>query len=419
MFEPSSSPASAEESESNESTNVCRMAALSSILAPASNPLRGLERELISLGFADDIFATAQPRMRYDVREVAREAAQRRLLESVSRVVLWETFNASPNAANAYDMLLTVLESSLERESTAAAVAIARDLLDRGAGPVLLSWVPGNQPEFFGELPNLFPENSIDGVWDPAIWQEIVQGLNARVFDDPLERVRWLVAVRLQLALLSGDHITRSLASTCFMLDDPAIPGDKEPVASAPGRANVSTMIHGTNAWQGTWWRPGQGDFHDFVLNGVRRDLYQGGARFGWNGYLRDAHRTLAARDLRDWARDLAPYGLHSVFAHSYGADVAAKAWLEGLQVDELVLLSAPVNAAVRVAAAGIAHVVDVRLPFDPVLAGARLFQAVTQWLPHMANVSEVLLAWSLDHSASHSPSVWLAQDVAARGDLV
>jgi len=111
----------------------------------------------------------------------------------------------------------------------------------------------------------------------------------------------------------------------------------------------------------------------------------------------------------------VAPHGLQSVFAHSYGGEVASRAVVRGARVEELVLLSVPATSHVEAAADTGVRVVDVRLRFDPVLALAR----TRQRLQSRRTVTPVYLnRWCLDHGASHREDVWQAEDVARRGRI-
>ncbi|MGW1617170.1 hypothetical protein ACWCQZ_49140 [Streptomyces sp. NPDC002285] len=173
-------------------------------------------------------------------------------------------------------------------------------------------------------------------------------------------------------------------------------------------------MIHGTWGWKGDWWRP-EADFHQFILSQHRRNLYNRGARFSWSGMYRASHRDRAAVDFCEWANDLASAGLQTVFAHSYGGEVAARAILKGARLSELVLLSVPATRYVKEAVGrSNLRVVDVRLRFDPVLALARTRQKIQH-----SNVTPVVLRdWRLGHGATHKRQVWLAEDVAGQGGL-
>ncbi|WP_223163353.1 hypothetical protein, partial [Mycolicibacter arupensis] len=61
-----------------------------------------------------------------------------------------------------------------------------------------------------------------------------------------------------------------------------------------------------------------------------------------------------------------------------------------------------------------IARLIDIRLPFDPVLA----LELRRQRIPLNRNVIRVLTSWRLDHAATHKESVWLADDIAAQAQL-
>ncbi|MGW0886562.1 alpha/beta hydrolase [Streptomyces sp. NPDC002671] len=177
----------------------------------------------------------------------------------------------------------------------------------------------------------------------------------------------------------------------------------------------MSTIIHGTWGWKGNWWYPGQGGFHNFILTNHRPNLYPGGAAFAWSGAYQAGHRRRAAVRFHDWAGELASGGLQTVFGHSYGGEVAARAVLAGTSVDQLVLLSSPATHQVEAAATTGLQVVDVRLPFDPVLGLARTRQRMTT----RPNVTPVLLSkWRLDHGATHKERVWRKENVAQRGGI-
>ncbi|WP_327089195.1 hypothetical protein OIE66_00825 [Nonomuraea sp. NBC_01738] len=187
-----------------------------------------------------------------------------------------------------------------------------------------------------------------------------------------------------------------------------------------PPEEAVSTMIHGTWGWRGGWWRPRSGDFHTFILNSHRPNLYSGGATYSWSGRYNVGDRRLAVSDFCAWAGEpaVAGQGIQTLFAHSYGGEVAVRAALAGAQVSELVLLSVPVNRHIRKVITdrpGI-RVVDVRLRLDPVLALAR---NIRQRVPPGPNVASVLLKfWRLDHGATHKEHVWKKEAIAELGQI-
>ncbi len=77
--------------------------------------------------------------------------------------------------------------------------------------------------------------------------------------------------------------------------------------------------------------------------------------------------------------------------------------------------MSVPATNPVEAAAASGVRVVDVRLPFDSVLALAGTRQRLTA----RSNVTEVLLdQWRYDHGATRNEDVWRQDDVARRGGI-
>jgi hypothetical protein len=212
---------------------------------------------------------------------------------------------------------------------------------------------------------------------------------------------------RLERSLVSPDPIARSLANAALLrtVRDETPPSTAGAPVSAP--TTVSIMVHGTRGFRGDWWRP-PGEFHGYIRQGLRPDLYSDGKRFTWTGNLSAKDRKMAGAYLVEWE----PKGLHAVFAHSYGGEVAARAIVAALPVQELVLLSSVVNGHVVAALSRCPLVIDVRLRFDPVLAIA----GSAQRLPERDNVAVVLFRrWNLDHSATHSTKAWLSEGVLGR----
>ena len=357
--------------------------------------------------------------------------------ENASRVSHWETMGETSDPKWAIAFLVDVLGSQLERESAAAAAALWRQtggllgprsrrwpifyrLWDRFRGP----WKAEPLIPAWWDYPLtdlLIDADELDAIpWDPEEWTRIYRqwAIGADDPDRTILTLSFLSGLRISRALRSPDAVTRSLAAAALLpeISPNSADGPSSSTAplDAPGPASVSTMIHGTWAWKGDWWRPGR-DFHRFILQKHRKNLYSGGARFSWSGALSDGQRRLAAQDLCEWADDLAPGGLQTVFAHSYGGEVAARAVLQGARVDELVLLSVPVTSHVAAAVRCRVRVVDIRLRFDPVLALARRRQRI----PAAPNVTPVLLKeWQYGHGASHDEDVWRQEEVARRGGI-
>ena len=145
---------------------------------------------------------------------------------------------------------------------------------------------------------------------------------------------------------------------------------------------------------------------------------------FDWSGSLKEGHRVHAADKFRKWAAHEARAGLHTVFAHSYGAEVVARAMTGGTRVDELVMLSAPVTRPIIDAAFAAVGVIDVRLRLDPVLVAASAYSGafrrrVRQRMPTMPNVhTYVLPFWTVSHGATHDATVWQANGIVAHTGL-
>lgn len=276
--------------------------------------------------------------------------------------------------------------SPLERESAAAAVA----MLDDHVVPA-----PGGH----------------DG-WDGPRWAQRASFVvrNALLGDDPGELLRVLAATRVADAARSADPIVRGFAQALALRPAPSAGEVSGALAPLPPAPVESMIVHGTWGWAGEWWYPG-GDFHRY-LSTLRPGLYAGGREFSWSGALDAGVRALAATRLRRWA---APAGIDSLFALSFGADVAAQAMLAGTPVAEPVLLSAPATPAVLALAASGRRLVDIRLDFDIVLALARQPQRVGG--PGVVSVIVERALW--EHGATYLPEFWREERIAARAGLV
>ncbi|HET7444178.1 MAG TPA: alpha/beta hydrolase [Solirubrobacterales bacterium] len=355
-----------------------------------------------------------------------------------ARASTWDELQAANDPGAAVSFLVEVLGSRLERESAAAAAALWRELErlrpDRPHGRAdrrrLEAWNTRLWEDVFylPDWPLNWEEPRIDTAdeeallrpWAPAHWQAAyAEGME--LLDNSKENIlmlRMLTRWRLAVASQSRDPITRSLANAAFVprlrTKDDGGPSPGEDQLSTQNGPLVSTMIHGTFGWKGTWWRP-SGGFHRYILENYRSDLYSRGARFSWSGAYSDPQRTQAVSDFCDWAGEVAPTGLRSVFAHSYGGEIGARAVTRGADVRELILLSSPATDHVLNAIGGPARIIDIRLRFDPVLALAR----TRQRLPHHPDVSQVVLRnWFLGHSASHEEGTWTKERIADRAGL-
>jgi hypothetical protein len=178
-----------------------------------------------------------------------------------------------------------------------------------------------------------------------------------------------------------------------------------------PGRggrkSHTASIIHGTWAANGSWWRPG-GDFYDYVET-FRPDLYGAADRFRWTGGYSDGARDLAGQELKAWveARGLAGIDL---FCHSHGASAAMLATQLGMSVGTLVMLSCPAHPHKYFPNfANVNRVVSVRVKLDLVI----LVDGGGQKFSHPQIEENVLPVW-FNHSATHDPEVWQDHGVQA-----
>lgn len=173
--------------------------------------------------------------------------------------------------------------------------------------------------------------------------------------------------------------------------------------------AHTLTVIHGTWAANGTWFRPG-GDFFDFIKPS-RPDLYDGPDIYTWSGGYSDKARSDGANGLKKWVDDKGAAGL-DIMGHSHGANVILLASKRGLKMSKVVLLSCPVHVDkyfpdfTKVSK----PVFSVRVKLDLVIAadfGGQKFKD--------PNIKEIVLPLWFDHFASHSPQVWRDNNVGAQ----
>ena len=172
----------------------------------------------------------------------------------------------------------------------------------------------------------------------------------------------------------------------------------------------ITIIIHGTWASDGTWWRPG-GDFFEYVKNDLQRsDLYGKSDQFMWSGKNRDKSRRKAGKSLNKWLRGH-PAHEGNVFAHSHGANVAMLATHEDLKIDRLVMLSPPVREDYCANWSNVKKAYNIQASFDPVVAIA----AGGQWFKHISAdtpVKEKKMKKS-GHSSSHEADVWKAEGLS------
>jgi len=173
-------------------------------------------------------------------------------------------------------------------------------------------------------------------------------------------------------------------------------------------RAHTSLLVHGTWARADVWWQPG-GDFHSYLLASVLPDLYAGADRYDWSGGYSDAARLIAANELQKWINDHSVAG-PLIVGHSHGANVILLATQLGVTTREAVLLSCPVHWPVYAPDfSRIGKVVSIRVHLDLVIladGGGQRF--------HDPRIREHVLPVWFNHSATHDPAVWVANNVRA-----
>lgn len=204
----------------------------------------------------------------------------------------------------------------------------------------------------------------------------------------------------------SDDELVREVAATAlarFRPEDPALRAlYSEPPPPKDGTAYTSTMVHGTFATNGTWWRPG-GDFWQYVKGNVWSDLYSGTDVYRWSGGYSHGAREQGADLLAAWIQSHAAVNL-SLMGHSHGASVMLlTSWKTGIRFGKVVLLSAPVHPSLyNLNFSAVQRAVSIRVKFDLVLLADGSAARFTD--PRYND--HTLPVW-FNHSATHDPDVW------------
>jgi len=191
---------------------------------------------------------------------------------------------------------------------------------------------------------------------------------------------------------------------------------------SAPDQLKpVSLMVHGTWAYDERWWRPGIGDFHRYIKSGVRPNLWARPSVYYWSGRYQVPDRDWAVHDLLSWAGQHCLRGVDTIFAHSYGGQVAMRAVAAGLGVRTLVFLSTPFFADDKpslLAIQGRCRIRSFRTKGDIVLGANKL----TRFLKNPLSPKSIRPPFSekfiggmvTGHSATHDPDTWRNKGLAA-----
>lgn len=350
----------------------------------------------------------------------------------LARTEAWTSLIEESNPDARLILLLAGLSSRLERESAAAATSILNSVpvvrLDRDEAKLLRFGADSTEihalaPASEWQEPSYGSdaEPGTELPWDANTWARYSRYWINQITDSTSTRaviaaVRQLARVRQGLGRSSADPIVREFslagALTVGNTNDGTSLSNTMSDSEDSSDSSVSTMVHGTWGWKGDWWYPG-GDFHTHILRQHRNDLYSGGREFSWSGAYSSKSRETAAQRFSRWVKaDKKRPALNTVFAHSYGGEVVARAINHGTAAKDVVLLSAPIHRHHELMAGKVNHVYDVRLKFDIVLLLAR----ARQKLSGSSNITEFQIArpfWS--HGATHDPDVWMAEDIASQ----
>ncbi len=236
---------------------------------------------------------------------------------------------------------------------------------------------------------------------------ELVRVAAAAAYLDRSSESQKLTAI-LEQGTHSVDLLIRQLAATALAQLAPnhtRLSDLQRSVGRAAGAAgagaHTAMLVHGTFARGAAWWQPG-GDFHSYLLEELRPDLYKYNDRFAWSGGYPSDARELGAEDLLTWVNSHNEQGL-DLFTHSHGGNVAMLASNNGLQVGELVLLSCPVHfQKYQPDFSRVKKVVSIRVHLDLIILGDRGGQR----FKHPKIEENVLPIW-FHHGATHNPEVW------------
>ncbi|MHA6695622.1 alpha/beta hydrolase [Homoserinimonas sp. A520] len=348
----------------------------------------------------------------------------------------WEDLNEQAELSARLAFLASGLVSPLERESVTAAVAILNSTSIHRNAPLpfgvrtsrwmVSPWFLGfGVPwmwDWVGTLPTEVQEDENESLlWEGSHWSQYSQfwleEASFRGEGELLAIVALMARWRVEAGRRSPDAVTRELAAAALFTpptDNNGEPDRSEPPARAKG--TISTIIHGTIGWKKAWWYR-NGDFHDFIKSQHRPGLYSGGLAFGWSGSLSDTQRRIAGDRFRDWADEVGgPNGLKTVFAHSYGAEIAARAANTGARIEEVVFLSAPIHHHHSAMLDRVHRVIDIRLRNDIVLTLASIYKGARHRLPQHDRLTVEIIDRSLwKHSETRNPVLWKQEDLANR----
>jgi pimeloyl-ACP methyl ester carboxylesterase len=185
--------------------------------------------------------------------------------------------------------------------------------------------------------------------------------------------------------------------------------------AGEPDPSADATLIHGTWARRGRWWRP-DGTLYRHLRDeeDVFPHLYKGPDPFKWSGYFNfrlwsdpktDWERQQAADSLAWWAqRRLGPHP--DLIGHSYGGSLAMMATQAEKSVRGLVLLSPAVHRTCLPDPAYYERILHVRMKLDLVLLADFSRPGLLRSLPNVVD-RRLKRRGLVGHAGTHDPRVW------------
>ena len=180
---------------------------------------------------------------------------------------------------------------------------------------------------------------------------------------------------------------------------------------------NTACLVHGTllvpvGKRPEEWWKPGTGDFHQYLRTGPRPNVYSGSDYFYWSGGWSDDARSDAVEGLCRWVRSHRDADL-DLFAHSHGANVAMLA-SHHVKIRQLVLLSCPVHWGLyRPDFFNVRDIVSIRVRWDLIIMADRADQRFQD--PRIRE--HVLPVWYGRHDSSRRSSTWRSHDLVQHLD--
>jgi len=243
---------------------------------------------------------------------------------------------------------------------------------------------------------------------------ELVRAAACLAWFDVTNRLSPLFVRLARIARSSDDELARSIAlhGLYRLLEVPSsipsiarfTPGPPSSLETTTGQAVIvhGTVFKPTGKPIDQWWKPGSGDFHQYLKQGPRPNVYSGDDYFRWSGGWNDYAREEAAEKLIDWL-DRRNIDEPDVFAHSHGGNVAMLASAQ-TRMNKLVLMSCPVHWHLyQPHFDNVGEVISIRIKWDLVIMADRGAQRFRHDRIH----EEVLPIWFTGHEESRLGSTW------------